>query len=358
MNSHTHTSLPVRRAGFTAQTWGRLPGGDTVRLFTLRNVHGMKVTISDFGGTLVSWQTPDRSGRMGEILLGYDTPEAYLRSDAYLGALIGRWANRIANARFTLDGVNYPLDCNQSPNLLHGGASGFHRMLWEAEEDDNSLILTLESPEGDAGFPGNLSVQVRYALDDEGTLSIDYQAVSDAPTPINLTSHPYFNLSARHGSDIRGHLLQIDADHYFEVDADMIPIRRSSVSGSAFDFRQAAPIGTRLDWPHAQLAQAGGFDHCYALRKPDPSAGAVREVARAYDPGSGRELIVATDQSGLQLYTGNHLAGAGHTVHGGLCLEAGGFPNQINMDEAEDVVLRPGQVYRQTTHYRVAVRDY
>jgi aldose 1-epimerase len=203
-------------------------------------------------------------------------------------------------------------------------------------------------------------VQVRYTLDDDGTLTIDYTGVTDAPTPLNLTNHSYFNLSGRAGGDVRGHLLQIDADAFVEVDDALIPTGTADVTGSAFDFRQSAPIGARLDWPHAQLARGRGFDHCYVLRQPGSG---VRTVASIYDPESGRELAVSTDQRGLQLYTGNYLQGlrvSGGVVcapHAALCVEAGYFPDQVNMDGLrEETILRPGQVYRQTTRYRVGVR--
>lgn len=359
----------ISTARVFSEPWGALPGGDPARLFTLRNAHGMKVAISDLGATLVSWHAPDRAGRLADVVLGHDTPADYCAATTYMGGLIGRWANRIGAARFTLGGIDYALDRNENGNLLHGGASGFHRALWDAEEDQGTLLLRLESPEGDAGFPGNVSVQVRYTLDDDGTLTIDYKAVADAPTPLNLTSHPYFNLSGESANDIRGHVLTIDADAFFEVDAQMIPQHLADVSGSAFDFRHGAPLGARLDWPHAQLARAGGFDHCYVLRdglssgKPRGEP-AVRTVASVYEPGSGRELTVATDQRGLQCYTGNALAGtpgrhgAACTRHAGMCLEAGAFPNQVNMDAPlrDEVIVRPGDTYRQVTQYRIGVR--
>jgi aldose 1-epimerase len=244
---------------------------------------------------------------------------------------------------------------------------GFHRALWDVSEENGALVMRLESPEGDAGFPGNVTTQVRYSLDDNGTLTIEYEAITDAPTPLNLTSHPYFNLTGRPGTDIRGHVLSIDAEQFFEVDAAMIPCELAEVAGNAFDFRQSAPIGARLDWPHTQLARAGGFDHCYVLRDTsdaDVSEGAprMRQVACAYDPGSGRELTVSTDQRGLQFYTGNFLngdsgrGGAKYQAHAGLCLEAGGFPNQVNMAGQDAVIVRPGDTYRQVTAYRVDVR--
>ncbi|MFL9911487.1 aldose epimerase family protein [Paraburkholderia sp. RL17-337-BIB-A] len=355
-------------APLSSEPWGTLPGGDPVRLFTLRNAHGMKVAVSDLGATLVSWHAPDRAGRLGDILLGHDTAAEYVAATTYMGGLIGRWANRIADARFTLDGIEYTLDRNEGTNLLHGGTQGFNRTMWDASEDNGALVMRLESPEGDAGFPGNVTVQVRYTLDDDGTLTIAYEAITDAATPLNLTSHPYFNLTGRRGADIRGHVLSIDADRFFEVDASMIPCELAEVAGNAFDFRQSAPIGARLDWPHAQLARAGGFDHCYMLRDvPDAAmtggATQMRQVACAYDPGSGRELTVSTDQPGLQFYTGNFLngdtgrGGIAYQQHAGLCLEAGGFPNQVNMAEQEQVIVRPGNAYQQRTAYRVGIRS-
>ncbi|HLX01154.1 MAG TPA: aldose epimerase family protein [Trinickia sp.] len=358
----------ITAARLTSEPWGALPGGDAVRLFTLRNAQGMKVAISDLGATLVSWHAPDRAGRLGDILLGHDTPAEYLAATAYMGAIVGRWANRIGEARFVLDGIEYTLDRNEGANLLHGGASGFHHAIWTAAEDNGALLLTLDSPEGDAGFPGNVSVQVRYALDDDGMLSIDYEALADAPTPLNLTNHAYFNLTGEAGTDIRGHMMEIHADAFLEVDASLIPTRFAEVTGNAFDFRQSAPIGARLDWPHAQLVRAGGFDHCYVLNStttlaneafPQPN---VRQVACAYDPASGRQLTVFTDQRGLQFYTGNYLEGVvgrngvKYQRHAGMCLEAGAFPNEVNMDDQERVIVRPGRRYRQATRYRVDVR--
>jgi aldose 1-epimerase len=363
-----HSDDMITTARLSSEPWGALPGGDAVRLFTLRNAQGMKVAISDLGATLVSWHAPDRAGRLGDILLGHDTPAEYFAATSYMGAIVGRWANRIADARFVLDGIEYTLDRNEGANLLHGGASGFHRAIWNAAGENGALVFTLDSPEGDAGFPGNVSVQVRYTLDDDGTLSIDYEALADAPTPLNLTNHAYFNLTGEVGTDIRGHTMSIDADAFLEVDASLIPKRLAEVAGNAFDFRQSAPIGARLEWPHAQLVQAKGFDHCYVLNASTASADAassqpdVRQVACAYDPASGRQLTVFTDQRGLQFYTGNYLEGVvgrngvKYARHAGMCLEAGAFPNEVNMESEERVIVRPGMRYRQVTRYRVDVR--
>lgn len=332
------------------------PWGD-VRLYTLRNASGMRVDISDLGATLVSWHAPDRTGRVSDVLLGHDTPAVYLNGSTYMGAIIGRWANRIRDGRFVLDGVAYQVERNEDGNHLHGGSAGFHRQMWRANESDGVLVMSLRSPAGASGFPGNLDVTVRYALDDDGTLSIDYEARTDAPTPINLTNHAYFDLSS--GAGVRDHEIVIDADTFFAIDDKSIPVAREDVTGSVFDLRAPASIGARLDAVDPQLALAGGFDHCYALS--DDDAPEPRRVAVLFDPSSGRELSVATDARGLQFYTGNHLegvparGGSRYSKHAGVCLEAGGFPNEINMD-GERAVLRPGEIYRQRTRYTLRVR--
>ncbi|AIY40506.1 Aldose 1-epimerase [Collimonas arenae] len=341
-----------------------------VTLYTLRNAHDMRVTISDRGATLVSWWAPDRYGRVADILLGYPDCEGYQSNPPYFGGLIGRWGNRIANGRFTLDGADYLVDRNEGNNHLHGGDAGFHLAPWRASVEPEGLRLTLESAEGDAGYPGNVQVSVLYSLDDDGRLSIDYSASSDAPTPLNLTSHGYFNLNGG-SADIYDHILAIAADQYLQIDTQLIPIDAATVAGSAFDFRQPAPIGPRLAWPDLQLKVAGGFDHCYCLRPQHPglpvpgqirNAQPLREVATVYDPGSGRLLSVSTTENGLQFYSGNFLAGVqgrgagAYAKHDGFCLEAQAYPNQINGPDAEAVILRPGQLYRQTTTYQLTVR--
>lgn len=327
-------------------------------LYTLRNAADMRVSISALGGTLRSWLAPDRYGKVADVLLGFPDAQGYASNKPYFGALVGRCANRIAGASFALDGATYRLDRNDGNNHLHGGLVGLHLAQWQVEEEAGGLLLRHESPDGDGGYPGNLQVQVRYRLADDGSLSIEYEARTDAPTPVNLTSHGYFNLNGG-AAGIGDHLLRIAADSYLPIDSECIPYgRREAVAGSAFDFRQAAPIGPRLGWPEPQLAQFKGFDHNYCVGP----AGALREVAWVCDPASGRELTVSTTESGLQFYSGNFLAGVEgrgerpYAIHDGFCLEAQSYPNQINGPDAAAVVLRPGQVYRQTTVYRLGVQ--
>lgn len=324
---------------------------------TLRNARGMRVTISTRGATLVSWWAPGRDGRLADVLLGFPDAAGYLDNAPYFGAQVGRVANRIAGARFTLDDRLYRLDRNDGDNQLHGGAHGFHQATWSAAPHAGGLLFRLHSPAGQGGYPGNVDVSVLYRLDDDGALSIEYEAGTDAATPLALTSHPYFNLNGG-ASGIGDHLLRIDADEYLPVGPDLVPSGRSGVTGSAFDFREPAPIGARLGRLDPQVAQAGGFDHCFCLRD---AAGALRAVAYVIDPASGRQLTVSTTEPGLQFYSGNFLAGvqgrapAPYAAHDGFCLEAQTLPNQVNGPDAEAVILRPGRVYRQTTVYRLAV---
>ncbi|KPC52175.1 aldose epimerase family protein [Amantichitinum ursilacus] len=332
------------------------PWDNGATLFTLRNSHDMRVVITDIGASLVSWFAPDRSGRMADVLLGHADAAGYLQGTGFFGSIAGRWANRIKGARCNIDGQEFELDANEGNNHLHGGFAGFHNQAWTAHVSPDSLRLSLLSPDGAGGFPGNLRIEVDYRLDDEGVLTIAYAAATDAPTPINLTNHAYFNLSGGE-ADIRDHILRLNADEFLAIDEQSIPVAHVPVAGSAFDFRTPAPMGARLAWPEEQLTLAKGFDHCYVVQG---QAGSLREAASVYDPASGRELKVATTERGLQLYTGNYLEGvvgrrAWHNQDG-VCLEAECFPNQINSEEAESVILRPGKIYRQTTTYQMTVR--
>ncbi len=343
--------------------WGNLPNGMPVELHSLSHANGARVSITNYGAALVSWFAPDRNGHLSDILLGHDTPTGYATGTAYMGAVVGRWANRIAGARFTLDGVEHTVDANQPPNMLHGGFTGFGHKLWRAEHEGDALVLSLVSPAGDAGFPGTLSVQITYTFSEDGVLTLDYEATTDAPTPLNLTNHAYFNLSGTN-ANIGDHEIQIAADGFFVVDKTQIPTALKHVDNTPFDFRTAAAVGARLCSDDEQIAIAGGIDHCYLLHTAAPvtELPETRRVAGLYHPSSGRELIVETTERGLQLYTGNELDGeiGKHGVpykrHGAICLEAGGFPNQINMDDGETVVLRPGEQYRQITRYIARIR--
>jgi aldose 1-epimerase len=339
-----------------ATAWGQLPDGRPLHRWTLRNASDAQVDITDLGGTLLSWQAPDRQGRVGEILLGHADAGQYIASNAYMGAIVGRWANRIRGGRFRLDGIDYRVDRNDGGNHLHGGQDGFHLQRWDVEPDGDALVLRLVSPEGDGGFPGEVRVALRVRLDDDGALDLRYEATSDAPTPLSLTAHPYFNLNDRR-PDIRDHVIRIDAEEFLAIDAGAIPVGRQHVAGTAFDFREPAPIGSRLHWPDPQLRLVGGFDHCYIPRGPAGST--PRVVAVLSEPSSGRRLTVETDRPGLQFYSGQKLTGQpgrhgeSYGPFAGFALETQAFPDQINSPEAEGAILRPGVTWRQHTRYKV-----
>ncbi|MGI4814777.1 MAG: aldose epimerase family protein [Janthinobacterium lividum] len=352
--------------------WGELPDGRTVNRFWLRNAAGAEVAVADLGATLVSWLTDDRQGRRADVLLGFDTPADYLASGTHMGGLIGRWANRIAGASFELDGQHYQLDANDGTNMLHGGRLGFDRAIWElADRQVDSVRLTHRSPAGDNGFPGQVDVEVVYSLSADGTLLLDYSAISNAATPINLTSHGYFNLAGT-GTAL-DHQVQIHADAFLAIDARFIPERRQPVVDTPFDFRTPSSVREQLALSHPQLARAGGFDQCYCVNDSgislyadtpdtlDAAEPTMHLVANVLEPKSGRRLTVSTSERGLQFYSGNNLEGVigkdgyRHAKHDAVCFEAQAYPNQINSGAAQQVVLHPGQRYRQRTAYRISL---
>lgn len=329
------------------------------RLFTLENEAGMRLTISEHGASMVSWLAPDREGRLADVLLGYPDSLGYADNPALFGAVIGRWANRIACGRFALDGALLQVDVNDRGNHLHGASAGFHARRWHGSAGADGVRMELTALDGEGGFPGNLQVQVHYRLTPDGSLWVDFEAEADAPTPLNLTVHPYFNLSGG-AAGIAGHQLQIDATYYLATDAAGIPVGAMPVAGGAFDLRAPARIGQRLQLDDPQLSAAGGFDHCFCIAaREDGQPGPLRTVARAFDPDSGRCLDVSTTQPGLQFCSGNGLAGvegrapAPYARHAGFCLAAQAFPDQLNGRHAQAAILRPGAVYRHTTVYRL-----
>ena len=347
----------------TSAPFGTTPNGRAVPLFTLTNAQGAVATITPYGGTLTALQVPDRHGRLGHVVLGFDDVRGYQSpafraANPYFGALIGRYGNRIKNGRFSLDGREYQLCINNGPNSLHGGTRGFDQRLWTAAPapapEGPALTLTYHSPDGEEGYPGNLAVAVTYALTDANVLVIDYLATADQPTPVNLTNHAYFNLSLGTSPDVLAHKLELAADRYTVVDADLIPTGElRPVAGTPFDFTTPQAIGARI----AQVP--GGYDHNWVLRGgPGP-----HPAARVYDPASGRTLTVTTDQPGVQLYSGNFLdgslvgrGGVGYGRHAGFCLETQHFPDSPNQPAFPNTVLRPGETWRSRTAYAFGVR--
>ena len=349
---------------WTVQNFGILPSGEQANLYTFRNSKGVQAAITNYGGRLVSLQCPDRSGKFEDVVLGFDRLDGYLSANPYFGAIVGRYANRIANGRFTLDGVSYHLAQNNGPNTLHGGLRGFDKVLWRAHQvstmDGPGLELTYLSKDGEEGFPGNLNVTVTYALGDDNALKIDYQATTDRDTVLNLTNHSYFDLSGQAASQILQNRVMIAADQFTPVNANLIPTGElKSVEGTPFDFRKPKVIAARIDEKDPQLTFAKGYDHNFVLNHAGEG---LRLAARVDDPNSGRVLEVLTTQPGVQFYTGNHLEGTvkgkGGIVYGfrsGFCMETQHFPDSPNHPSFPSTELKPGQHYHEITVFRFLV---
>lgn len=362
-NSEEQQQIP---ASVTQTAFGTTPEGDAVSLFTLTNSNGIKVSITNYGGIITSIFTPDGDGKMGDIVLGFDTLRGYLAGHPYFGAIIGRYGNRIARGQFTLDGQDYQLATNNIGNHLHGGIRGFDKVVWKAgitDSDDPGVELSYLSPDGEEGYPGNLTVTVTYTLTDSNELRVDYRATTDLPTIVNLTNHSYFNLSAGSAPSILDHQLLINSDRYLPVDSTLIPTAElRSVEGTPFDFRTAAKVGSRIGAEDDQLSIAGGYDHCWLLNQEQP--GALTLAARLIDTSSRRMLELLTTEPGVQFYSGNFLDGSltgkNGTVYAhryALCLEPEHYPDSPNQPDFPPVVLRPGEEYRSLSVYRFGVLD-
>jgi aldose 1-epimerase len=344
------------------QSFGKTEDGRQVDLHILTNQHGMETAITNYGGTVVTLKVPDRNGKLEDVVLGYDKLDDYAAGKAYFGAIIGRYANRIAHAKFRLDGVTYTLPKNDGDNHLHGV---FNKRVWTAKDVSSSagqaLELTYLSKDGEDGFPGNLSVKVVYALTGQNELKIDYSATTDKDTVINLTNHCYFNLAGQGNGDILQHQLMIRADRFTPVDANLIPTGElRSVKGTPFDFTTETAIGARVDQDDQQLKLGRGYDHNWVLNSG--TASALSLAAQAYEPHSGRLLEVSTTEPGLQVYTGNFLdgiRGKGGKVYNrryAFCLETQHFPDSPNHPNFPSTVLKPGQSFRSTTVYRFSTK--
>jgi aldose 1-epimerase len=357
--------LPAERSIVLAKpaektAFGKTPDGHNVDLYTLSNKNGMQVAITNFGGIVVRIAVADRKGKAQDVVLGYDSLDGYLNDKAYLGAVIGRYGNRIAQGKFALDGATYTLARNNGENSLHGGTKGFNKAVWGAREvatkDGPSVELTYLSKDGEEGYPGNLSVKVVYTLTDGNELKIEYSATTDKKTVLNLTNHSYFNLNPS-GSDILQHVLMIHADRFTPVDSGMIPTGElRSVAGTPFDFRKPTAIGARIEQDNEQLKLGRGYDHNFVLNRKSKG---VELAARVVEPTTGRVLEVLTDQPGVQFYTGNFLDGSARGKGGteyarrsAFCLETQHFPDSPNHPKFPTTELKPGEKYDSTTIYR------
>ncbi len=341
--------------------FGQTPDGQEVKIITMTSPNGLRAKVITYGGILVSLEVPDKKGKLGDVVLGFDNLDDYVKKNPYFGAIAGRYANRIAKGKFVLDGVEYTLATNNGPNHLHGGIKGFDKVVWKIEDttatgDEAIVKLSYHSKDGEEGYPGNLDCTVTYTLTNDDRLKFSYEATTDKPTVLNLTNHSYWNLAGQGSSDILGHELMIDADRYTPVDEGLIPTGElKSVKDSPMDFTKAMTIGSRI-----KEIDIGGYDHNYVLNS---SAGKLALCARAYEPTSGRVMEIHTTEPGVQLYTGNFLDGSlvgkdgkAYKKHYAFCLETQHFPDSPNKPDFPSVALRPGEKYETTTVHKFSVK--
>ena len=345
--------------------YGKTDKGVQIDQYTLKNQKGMEVNIITYGGIISSLKVPNKAGKSEEVVLGFNSLEQYMKANPYFGALIGRYGNRIAKGKFTLDGKEYSLAINNEPNALHGGPEGFHRVVWTAEEakggDSASLKLKYVAKDGEEGYPGNLTVFVTYTLHKDNSLDVLYEATTDKKTVVNLTQHSYFNLSSDFTKPILDHEITIDADKLVPVDATLIPTGKlTDVTNTPFDFRKPKAVGKEINASDDQLKKGLGYDHCWVLNNQNKGE---RFAASAYEPTSGRLLEVYTDQPGIQFYSGNFLDGTLPMRNGGtyahrtgLCLETQHYPDSPNQKDFPTTVLSPGENYKTKTTFKFSVK--
>jgi aldose 1-epimerase len=364
ISSGQPTNRETPRTSVVRSPFGVLADGRSVHAYTMTNSQGIEVCVLDYGGLVVSLKTPDRDGVRKEIVLGFDHLVDYEQNAPCFGALVGRYANRVANGTFTLDGATHRLAVNSGLHALHGGPMGFHRVLWHAEPTRNArsagVVLTRTSPDGEEGYPGTLSVRVTYLLTAENELAIEYSATTDKPTPINLTHHSYFNLAGHDAGDVLRHEIAINADAFLPLHPHLIPTGvLQPVDGTPFDLRQPVTIGARINEDDDQLVIARGYDHTFVIRREAPG---LVHAARVVDPATGRSVDVATTEPGIQFYTGQSLDGTivgkgGHAYQrrSGLCLETQHFPDSPNQPAFPSTILRPGAEFSSRTVYTFGV---
>lgn len=353
-----HSESTVKRESFGTVA------GTPIEQFTLTNRNGVELKAITYGGIITSLKTPDRAGTLGDIVLGFDSIDGYLGDHPFFGAIIGRYGNRIAKGRFTIDGTTYKLATNNGPNHLHGGIKGFDKVIWKGEPlpampGQSGVAFSHASPDGDEGYPGTLTVTVTYTLNNNNELIVDYLARTDKATHVNLTQHSYFNLAG--DGDILGHELTIDADRYTPVDATLIPTGEiAPVEGTPFDFRTSTAIGARINDPHPQIKNGSGYDHNWVL---NPTKTDLWRAARVVEPKSGRTLEVATSEPGMQFYAGNFLdgkligkGGKSYAQRSGFCLETQHYPDTPNQKDFPTTLLQPGAEYKTRTVFVFGVQ--
>lgn len=356
-------AAPATKRGVAHAPWGTTQDGTAVELYTLTNSHGVEVRAMTYGGIITNIRVPDRSGNMGDVVLGFDTLAGYLKDSPYFGAVVGRYGNRIAKGQFTLDGRTYKLAVNNGPNHLHGGIKGFDKQVWSARPIDGptgiGVAFTRVSPDGEEGYPGNLTATVTYTLTDANQLIVKYEAATDKATPVNLTQHTYFNLAG--SGDILAHVLTLNASRYTPVDATLIPTGEiAPVEGTPFDFRSATPIGARISKADPQMKNGNGYDHNWVL---DRAGQGLQLAARVVEPRTGRTLEVSTTEPGVQFYSGNFLdgtvkgkQGAVYQFRSGFCLETQHFPDSPNHPAFPTTIVAPGQPHSSETVFTFGIQ--
>lgn len=352
-----------------AQPFDTTETGRLVKLYTLTNANGVELRAMNYGGIILSLRVPDRDGTFDDVVLGYETLAAYVDESPYFGAIVGRYANRIAGGRFTLNGKTYDLATNNGPNHLHGGTVGFDQRVWAArpfvDEHGAGIELSYTSPDGEEGYPGTLDTTVRYTLTDDNQLIVYYQATTTETTPVNLSQHTYFNLAGDGRRDVLDHRLMLNANRFTPVDATLIPTGAlHPVAGTPFDFTSPMPIGARIDADHPQIAYGGGYDHNFVLDRSAAGKDSLALAARVVEPQTGRVMTVHTTEPGVQFYTGNFLDGsltgkdgAVYDRHYGFCLETQHFPDSPNQSNFPSTILQPGETYRSRTIFTFSTQE-
>jgi len=359
----TEAAAKVVKTSYTEAPFGKLPSGEATTLYTLTNANGVVVKVTNFGGVITSINVPDKNGKLGDVVLGFDNVDGYLKNKSFFGAVIGRYGNRIGKGQFELDGKKYQLTLNDGPNHLHGGTVGFDKVLWDAKpfktETTVGVTLTHLSPDGDQGYPGNLNATVVYELNNNNEFVIKYKATTDKATPINMTQHPYFNMAG--GGTILDQELQINASRYTPIDNTLIPTGEiAPVKGTPFDFTKAHKIGDMITQENLQLKNGGGYDHNWALDKKSDSEWGLD--ATFTDPKSGRVMEVWSDEPGIQFYSGNFLdgkvdgKGVNFVYRGAICLEPQHFPDSPNKANFPSTILKPGTEYNSKLAFKFSVK--